>query len=402
MVSSSPGNNHLIFQSHQLADELSQASENQPTGYWQIQIKSESHNTTQQYWYLAVSQKRVVFSGFGSRDWFAHRLNWLGLLEILQRYIPRLRNNTVKQELNAIAAQLRPEQKTSPIIMVSQMVAKELLNYPEVTQAMKLQILADFDTYLFDFAGRAKFVQDVQLLNWPSSLGLGLDNLLLQSKQRRLEWTKLEAFVPSIESIPKFDVEAAVQQNLPIRQKQQFEQLTSQGKTIRELSAYLGKDPLEMAQLFSRLKRKELVSFSLRQRPRTPTFREPEVFIVDDSALMLQNFRALVTKLGYRVRCCSDALSAVPTMLAAPPDVVFVDVNMPRLSGFQLIRQIRLQPELANIPLIVLTAEKSLSNQMRAKWSKSEFLTKPLKSEEINPFCAQLCSLLQEVAPLSG
>ena len=125
MVSSSPGNNNnLIFQSHELADKLCQASENQPTGYWQIQINSDSFNTDEQYWYLAVSQKRVVFSGFGSHDWFSHRLSWLGLLEILQRYIPRLRNETVKQELKLIAAQLRPEQQTSPIIMVSQMVAK--------------------------------------------------------------------------------------------------------------------------------------------------------------------------------------------------------------------------------------------------------------------------------------
>ena len=264
-----------------------------------------------------------------------------------------------------------------------------------------MQVLADFDSYLFDYVGQATFIQDVQLLNWPSSLGLGLNNLLLQSKQRRLEWTKIEAFVPSIESVPKFDSQEAEKQNLPQKQKQQFQQLTSRGKTIRELSTYLGKDPLEMAQLFSRLKRKNLVSFSNKQNSPTEIWREPEILIVDDSALMLQNFRALVTKLGYRVRCCSDALSAVPTMLADPPDVVFVDVNMPRLSGFQLIRQIRLQPELADIPLIVLTAEKSLSNQMRAKWSKSEFLTKPLKSEDINAFCSQLCSLLKEVAPLS-
>ena len=401
MVSSSPGNNNLIFQSHELADKLCQASENQPTGYWRIRVNFDSLNVDEKYWYLAVSQKRVVFSGFGSHDWFARRLNWLGLLEILQRYIPRLRNEMVKQELKIIASQLRPEQQISPIIMVSQMVAKELLNYPEVTQAMKIQVLADFDAYLFDYVGQATFIQDVQLLNWPSPLGLGLSNLLLQSKQRRLEWTKIQAFVPSIESVPQFDSQEAEKQSLPEKQKQQFRQLTSRGKTIRELSAYLGKDPLEMAQLFSRLKRKNLVTFSTEQNPQTVILREPEVLIVDDSALMLQNFRALVTKLGYRVRCCSDALSAVPTMLAYPPDVVFVDVNMPRLSGFQLIRQIRLQPELVEIPLIVLTAEKSLSNQMRAKWSKSQFLTKPLKSEDINAFCSQLCSLLREVAPLS-
>jgi CheY-like chemotaxis protein len=75
---------------------------------------------------------------------------------------------------------------------------------------------------------------------------------------------------------------------------------------------------------------------------------------------------------------------------------------MPGITGFQLMKQIRSQPKLASIPLIVMTAEKSMLNQQRAKWSKSKFLSKPLSIEEIPQFKSELTAVLQEFAPITS
>jgi CheY-like chemotaxis protein len=72
---------------------------------------------------------------------------------------------------------------------------------------------------------------------------------------------------------------------------------------------------------------------------------------------------------------------------------------MPGASGFDLIKQIRRQPQLTSIPLVLLTAEKTVSNQWRAQWASCKFLAKPRTSAEIPVFRTELRQMLEEMAP---
>lgn len=385
--------NTFTFQRQELADKLHQASENVSTGYWQIQLNRSEETSFQQSWYLALSQSRIIFSG-------SEQLSWSSFIEVLKRYVPRWRGAVIQQQLQIINQRMTDEQKAIPIVMVGQLVAKGLIEYREVTQAVRLQVLTDLDTYFFNYSGQAQFVPDTYLLKWPTTIGLTLNSLLAEDKQRRLQWKQLQPYVSSIEAIPKLDSEVAKRQNLTIGQKQQLQQLTSQSKTLREIAYDLGQDPLKLAHTFASLSQKGLVTITAARQQNTLTSPAPKIFIVDDSPVILQQFKTIVTNLGYQVSCCSDALTAVSEMLASKPSVIFLDVNMPEASGFQLIKQIRLQPQLASVPLVILTAENSLSNKMRAEWSKSKFLTKPLKLNDTSTFYSTLRSLLQEIAPL--
>ncbi|NJK60375.1 MAG: response regulator [Oscillatoriales cyanobacterium SM2_1_8] len=53
--------------------------------------------------------------------------------------------------------------------------------------------------------------------------------------------------------------------------------------------------------------------------------------------------------------------------------MAFLDINMPGISGFELIAQIRRQPEIAQMPIVLVTAEGHIANSMRAKWANSRF-----------------------------
>ncbi|NJL42863.1 MAG: hypothetical protein HC935_04840 [Pseudanabaena sp. SU_2_4] len=64
-----------------------------------------------------------------------------------------------------------------------------------------------------------------------------------------------------------------------------------------------------------------------------------------------------------------------------------------------MIKQIRRQPSLAPIPVVLLTAEKTLSNQWRAQWANCKFLSKPSTTQEVSSFRTELYALLQEMVP---
>ncbi len=126
----------------------------------------------------------------------------------------------------------------------------------------------------------------------------------------------------------------------------------------------------------------------------------PRIFVVDDSPVLLRQFRDLLNSWGYQVRLTENALDATQQMLAFSPAVVFLDINMPGLNGFELIKQIRRQPSLANIPLVLVTAENNVANNVRAKWANCKFIGKPRSPEDAENFRTQLRDVLREVAPL--
>ncbi|MEE3716006.1 response regulator [Tumidithrix elongata RA019] len=128
---------------------------------------------------------------------------------------------------------------------------------------------------------------------------------------------------------------------------------------------------------------------------------EPKIFVVDDSPVLLRQFRQLLSGWGYQVSLTDNSEQATDLIVAYEPNVVFIDINMPGLSGFELIKQIRRQPQLASLPLVLVTAENSMTNSFRARWASCRFIAKPRTSDETEKFRDELRAMLREVAPLS-
>jgi CheY-like chemotaxis protein len=128
---------------------------------------------------------------------------------------------------------------------------------------------------------------------------------------------------------------------------------------------------------------------------------EPRVFIVDDSPVLLQQMQRLLISWGYQVDFTDDAEAATDKILNYKPTIVFIDINMPSLNGFDLIKQIRRQRELATLSLVLVTAENSMTNNFRARWANCRFLAKPRSSSDTPKFRDELRNLLRELSPLS-
>jgi CheY-like chemotaxis protein len=104
------------------------------------------------------------------------------------------------------------------------------------------------------------------------------------------------------------------------------------------------------------------------------------VLLVDDNQDLLDLLSQALGKLGgYITVCASDGLSGLEQAVAIHPDCVIIDVLMPQLDGYQLVRALRGDPETANIPLIILSAlgrDKERFAGLAA--GVDQYLTKPV------------------------
>jgi CheY-like chemotaxis protein len=384
-IFASPSN--FVFQAQELSEKLSQSSLETLTGYWQCEFSVSPTNPRTHSWYLALSQGRVVFSG-------SQPLTWKSLLEVFQRYTPRLRSDEAKRIVSSLQQQSLLERQTTHPFLLSNLLEKLhksrlVLNQQEVEQALRLRVLSDLDTYLFDYSGRAHFRPSPPLQMQLPIAGFAMENLLAEAAERRIWWNKLKAQIPSMDSSPVLTTKAVNSQQLTVEQKQRLEFLVSSGKTLRDIAFALAQDELETAKVFAKLISEGLVKLK-------PLTAVPEIFVIDDSSILLKQFERLVTSWGYSVRSFDHPADAMQSLLCSNPTAIFVDINMPNISGFDLVKQIRRCPELASVPLIMLTAEKTLSNNWRSRWSGCRFLSKPLTVDEFIPFQLELRQLLLE------
>jgi CheY-like chemotaxis protein len=109
------------------------------------------------------------------------------------------------------------------------------------------------------------------------------------------------------------------------------------------------------------------------------TSPEKTVLIVEDEADAADLFAEMMRVSGFRVLKTSASAPALAMMTAEKPDIVLLDIMMPDISGLDILRQMRADPELTNIPVVVVSAKSmpaDIKNGMEA--GASTYLTKPV------------------------
>lgn len=111
-----------------------------------------------------------------------------------------------------------------------------------------------------------------------------------------------------------------------------------------------------------------------------------KVMIVDDSALVRQVVaKAIAREPGIEVLAtASDPLFAIEKMRQAWPDVIILDIEMPRMDGFEVVAHVRNQPSLRAMPIIMVTSRSGDKHRERAmKLGATDYLTKPYQEEQL-------------------
>ncbi|MCP5150953.1 MAG: response regulator [Ectothiorhodospiraceae bacterium] len=119
-------------------------------------------------------------------------------------------------------------------------------------------------------------------------------------------------------------------------------------------------------------------------QPETATLTGVKVLVVDDSATIRRSAEALLRREGCVVTTASDGFDALHRLVDDPPDIVFVDIMMPRLDGYQTCALIKRNGTLRTTPVVMLSTKDGLFDRARGRVvGSSDHLTKPFTRDEL-------------------
>ena len=109
-----------------------------------------------------------------------------------------------------------------------------------------------------------------------------------------------------------------------------------------------------------------------------------KVLVVDDSNTIRRSAEIFLTQAGCNVLLAEDGFDALAKITDHLPDVIFVDIMMPRLDGYQTCALIKKNPRLSSTPVIMLSSRDGLFDRARGRMVGSdEYLTKPFTKDSL-------------------
>ena len=114
------------------------------------------------------------------------------------------------------------------------------------------------------------------------------------------------------------------------------------------------------------------------------TIEGTKVMVIDDSKTIRRTAETLLKKAGCNVITATDGFEALSKITDNQPDIIFIDIMMPRLDGYQTCALIKRNQNYKNTPVILLTSKDGLFDRARGRIVGSDqYLTKPFTKDEL-------------------
>jgi len=109
-----------------------------------------------------------------------------------------------------------------------------------------------------------------------------------------------------------------------------------------------------------------------------------KVMIIDDSKTIRRSAETLLKKAGCEVITAENGFDALPIISAQHPDILFIDIMMPRLDGYQTCSLVKSNPNFSTIPIVMLSSKDGLFDRAKGRVvGAEEYLTKPFTREDL-------------------
>ena len=225
------------------------------------------------------------------------------------------------------------------------------------------------ETFLDKISRKWQKWQKYGLQNWSPSLAPIIKNpVLLRKKLKETTYKKL---------ISLFNGKYPLRE---LGEKMQLDLL----KLTRWLKPYLEEGLIELITVGDIPLKIDLIGVTNTDYKITKTTHQKLIACIDDSLQICQIMEHIVTKAGYQYLAIQDPLKVLPQIVRRKPDLIFLDLIMPIVNGYEMCSQIQRVSSLKDIPIIILTSNDSMVDRLRSKIvGASGFLVKPIDEEKV-------------------
>ncbi|MCC5634723.1 response regulator [Nostoc sp. CHAB 5844] len=369
-----------LMVSNNIINEFKTCTQLQYNG--QLNIKS----TKGQNWYFYYRLGRIVWATGGTHPFRRWR-------RYMAQYCPQIDIDKVQFRQQDLAVNYW-DYRLLEILYKRQKIQREQI------QAIVESTIAEL---LFDLAQHTNFVsvscdrnQDT-ILETPMSF-TSADLSVKQMQDLWKVWSEagLANFSPDL--APVLRRPEQLQQQVSPSVYKNFVNLINGKQTLRDLAAIMKQNVLPITRSLLPYILKGIIElievpdlpllvFEVNSDPISPQQKKsytPLVACVDDSLQVGKMLEEIVTANGLRFIKIQDAVQALPTLIQNKPDLIFLDLIMPVVSGYEICTQLRRVSAFANTPVIILTSNDNLLDRVRAKVvGSTDFVTKPVAADKV-------------------
>ena len=232
-----------------------------------------------------------------------------------------------------------------------------------------------------------------------SIISIDIEPAFKQMQQHWSAWIKNGFASVYPNHAPRIKSKETLKQSVPDVVYQNFIKLLDGRRSLRDLAMGMNKDLLLLTKSIYPYVHKELLelvpvadltptdnitSGESDRKPTSSSSKKPLIACIDDSPQICQIMNQIITKANYRFLGIQQPIQAVPKLIGVNPKMIFLDIGMPILNGYEVCTQIRRVSKLQNVPIIMLTGNDGVFDRVKAKvCGASDFLSKPIEVDKI-------------------
>jgi twitching motility two-component system response regulator PilG len=233
----------------------------------------------------------------------------------------------------------------------------------------------------------------------PQLTSLEVTPLVSKVMRQVQEWKLLYPYIQSADQLPIVVDIDNLRTSLPQATLNKLQRWANGKTSLRQLARFLHRDILTVAKaIYPYIQQGQVKFVSPVTSPVTSsemikqqqygasekTGYKGHIVCVDDAASICETVESFLRPQGYEVISLTNSLEALTLIFQVKPDLIFCDISMPELDGYEICAMLRHSKIFQSLPIIMLTAKDGFIDRVRANMAgASDYLTKPFKDTEL-------------------